>query len=147
MDSKIKALFFAQYWGQKILDVNDYEESVIPDLREVDTEFFDEDATWGCLLLRGVDKLTDIEILEIAILRGYRKDHLDVIDGKELKEIIKEVRTYLSNYVYSEVRLCIIDYLRLHGVITYFGYIDENKVLKQLSPTELIQLVWAKINP
>lgn len=153
MDTELKAMFFAQYLGHKVegdFDYGDFStgqkdiqtEQAVVEIsnlsRIIEVEAY-------VLLLRSNDQLTDAQLLEIAVLRGYRKDHLQLVEGKELKEILSENRRYLITFNYNEVRVCIVDYLRLNGFIVPFTYIKDGKT-RTLLPNEIIALGWAKLN-
>jgi len=141
--NKVKAQFFALYFGQKVLRGLDYKSNDAS--LALDYVHLSEKWMNHYLLLRSVDQLTDTQLVEIAGLRGYRKDHLDVVEGKELKEILGENKRYLGTFDYKEVRLCIVDYLRLNGFITPFTYLSEDNKPIPLSPSDLIGFGWVKM--
>jgi len=143
--NKLKAQFFALYWKQEVLKYEDSEADPFWDKQIYPVDGHNITCNGLQIHLRSVDQLTDTQLLEIAVLRGYRKDHLDVVEGKELKEILGENKRYLSTFDYKEVRLCIVDYLRLNGFITPFTYLSEDNKPITLSPSDLIGFGWVKI--
>jgi hypothetical protein len=147
---KEKALFFAQYLGQKcnyfsvasnqkqdVVTVNGF---IIDEISNWITRFNRDPYT---LLLRSVDQLTDKEKIQCyhlhsaAIAYDYTQDFADILtmanhwlknDG--IKSLFK----------YSWIK----DYLRLIGIIVPFSYIDETGKPVTLQPEEIIALNWAQ---
>ena len=66
--------------------------------------------------LRIVDDLTEEEIKQVALLRGYRSDFLNLAEGKELAECYNENRRYLKTFSLSEVRWVLMEYLKSIGI-------------------------------
>lgn len=133
LTDELKERFFAQYWGQKVME--------LPYLvmREVDGFYLQVIARHNKPLhLRPLDQITDKEAIEVAKIGGVRYQ-LD-------SSMITHGRLLLSEYINSSrcnVRGCdwmfIVDYLRYIGVaIPFMG----------ISVEDLVSAGWIKLtNP
>lgn len=164
MDSKVKALFFAQYLNQEVYQHDDWKEFNDKSCKELDPTYLQTGSNrlnGGYLVLRGVEQLTDDEAMTIAkiyddecewivdseskgcvVLKSpietmwVWKDYSEPIFEVEDKE--GSVTSYRINYAYA--------YLQAIGILLPFTYLDENKNPVTLSPEQIIELGWVKIN-
>lgn len=160
-NSKVKALFVTQYWGQKVFRVSD----TATVSQYVDGFFIDRFLEPSYLLLRTVDQLTDEECIEVAKIVGYEKYKLKIntnnnlfarvdIEGNFQLAIDKRcawIMVYDHNPMVTEkvnLRPLLVyqayQYLLNRGIILPFTYIDENGKPQTLQPDEIIKLGWAK---
>lgn len=144
-DSKIKALFFAQYLGQGFeYDFNDVVKKVeilggiMPEKVVIYSigHFQIINVERCVLLLRTTEQLTDEEKEIIAHrMQIYPEDVLDWINGDCGHDDYENLGTWLPCY----------DILKAFGILLPFTYLNsENKPIT-LSPDELITRGWAKI--
>lgn len=170
--TEAKALFFAQYYGQKIqYSIYDKEDAMFVGSTGFSWHLIDTDY----LLLRTVEQLTDEESLILAYLaqyhpsiEDYQKDDVWIGEcdtcpdgGLSLEigcrcwqgklRIEPDFHIWLENeddsmykeFVYNT--LAIHDYLRSIGILLPFTYLDENKTPTILSIEQIIKLGWAKL--
>lgn len=161
-NSKVKALFFSNYYGQKILRWHqwvDDEESSVVDF-QVPMSKFGVDDGWY-LLLRAVDQLTDEECLQICNI--YDSSCKWTIKERQSMCILfeSEVELLWLFKDHSEPIFCCedkkggenspynilaaYDYLRSIGVLLPFTYLDENGKPQTLQPDEIVARGWAKV--
>ena len=151
-----KALFFAQYLGQKaeyLLSDNDEETTAIGlfynidfdgnSLIQRDDKMCDEsNIDDNCLLLRSVSQLTDEELQVFAKHSAYRLDEKNTFKiGKAMIDHMFELNSWSGNTI-----LFLTDYLRSIGILLPFTYLDENNKPLTLETDGIIALGWAKIN-
>lgn len=148
-----KALFFAQYLGQRIeyeLIIGDapilrtepidgidlYGTCNVSEIYEID---FDENMP--ILLLRGIDQLTDEEINRVTTLVFGNNTNIEKILARDGVE-----NMFVNGWnIRGDKMIVIFDYLRCIGVLLPFTYLsNENKPIT-LSASEILELGWAKI--
>lgn len=144
MDSKAKALFFAQYLNQKVYQHDDWKEFNDKSCKELDPTYLQTGSNrlnGGYLVLRGVDKLTDDECRIVYQLRD-----IEMSEGGSRDDF-----SYIKHEITLWCKYGNLDYLNYQhllrtGILLPFTYLDENNKPITLSPTEIIALGWAKIN-
>lgn len=130
-NSKVKALFFAQYYGQCVVQVsNGIGNNLQPvtgrmlyDLKPFDNPY---------LLLRAVDQLTDEEKYYLSELTQDLS-----LNNERLK----------LKVLHSDFEMGAYQYLIRIGILIPFTYIDENGKPQTLQPDEIIANGWAKLHP
>ena len=133
---KAKTLFFAQYFGQAIIQWQG--ESLV-----INNTTLNEQLKEDYLLLRTVEQLTDEEVLIVAEMLT-----LDVETPYNIEFYRSEVLNYFNDETYFtrfNRSVSIIDYLRSIGILLPFTYLDENNKPQTLQPDEIIAKGWAKI--
>jgi hypothetical protein len=141
-EQKIKALFFAQYLGQKVYtDEYHLHEEPLPIIAGVLNI-----PIYGFLLLRSVNQLTDEEldiVLEkVAGIGQYEytyEQNREIILRMFTEDFEDEVE--VSPAIIVEVN----DYFKAIGVIRPFLYIDETGHPQTLSTEDIIARKWAQI--
>lgn len=136
-NSKVKALFFAQYWGQKIFKVK----PTAIACQTVDGYFLNGYTDTAHVLLRTVDQLTDEEFAVLSELDGYKP----VAPHLGIKELIASGKIVSKRLSLVKIKPVIWQYLLRIGILLPFTYIDEKGKPQTLQPDEIIAKGWAKI--
>ena len=144
-EQQAKALFFAQYLGQKVFTHKDLECFNDKSLSEIDATYLQSGSnrlSSGYLLLRSVSQLTDEEIITIAtIIFG---DKINDIQKLLTRDGVENIFTSGCN-TSGQKMLKIFDYLLRIGILIPFTYLDETNKPVTFQPDEIIALGWAKI--
>lgn len=154
-NSKVKALFFAQYWGQEILK---YENSVGDKFWDKQVYPVDgHNLTCSGLQahLRAVDQLTDEELFTLIHIHGFEYGEFEYVRHETGIEVNNSDEVFQLAYNFFDINYCgetdgtkliaSYDYLRSIGILLPFTYIDENSKPQTLQPDEIVQRGWAKI--
>lgn len=133
--TEAKALFFAQYYGQQIIEHADdyFVLSILP----VAGRFIDRINDNMILLLRTVEQLTDEEAHTVCLLA-----YTPLYDHKMDKDTIRLGKGVLNLPHLSEKTAT---YLKLIGVLVRFTYLNKENKPITLSPDEIIKFGWVKI--
>ena len=138
--NKVKAQFFALYLGQKVEYLGMVGELSIdePDIIiRVGTHKFINEAV---LQLRSVDKLTDEECKIVYTLRDIQMD-----EGGSRNDF-SYIRHQLTLWMkYGNLDYLNYQYLLRIGILLPFTYLSEDNKPITLSPSDLIQLGWVKM--
>lgn len=139
-NSKVKALFFYNYYGQKVAwcknSAGDFQL-----FRLLSNTLVDE---VEYIILRTVDQLTDEEYINIAKIIYPNAPNLHEIHvAKEQLKFIFKQHQFQWPMIYS---LMVADYLRSITILLPFTFIDENGKPQTLQPDEIIAKGWAKVN-
>jgi hypothetical protein len=153
MDDKIKAIFFAQYWGLPVLKfpiVDERSPNALP--AEVDTNALPSWALYkeysyysirhGYLLLRSIEQLTDEEVYQVNVMCqwGYNEfEYLSVENNRSIRNMI------INSINRDVINISVVDYLRSIGILLSFTYLDETNQPQTLTPSQIIELGWCKI--
>lgn len=107
-----KAKFFAQYWGQQIVDVCDYTYDNSP-IFETPEYVIHSDETYGCLLLRPLPAIADEEAIEVAKIFDLSEEQIKDTDLAEWIEALfdEPAGYYIDGYTGTQMLQC-ADYLR-----------------------------------
>lgn len=136
-EQEIKALFFAQYYGQNVAwcknSADDYQL-----FRVLSNTLVDE---VDYLILRSVEQLTDEELKVFANQSAYRLDEKNIKKvGIAMVNHLFELNKWSGNGI-----LFLTDYLRSIGVLIPFTYLDSNNKPQTLQPDEIIAKGWTKL--
>src|ERR1700743_1042748 len=132
--NKVKAQFFALYWKQEVLKYEDSEDYPFWDKHIYPVDVHNITCKGLQLNLRLIDKLTDEELIEVAILYyGYT----DRDEMRKDKTAINIFRTQILLYSGNSI---VGDYLRSIGILLSFTYLSEDNKPITLSPSDLIGL-------
>lgn len=136
-----KALFFAQYQGQR-----NYQKPLHKN-GHLSEYFCPVSAAHknGYLILRSVSQLTDEECIEIGKFYGWKIGNTPYVTKQNyIDSVRKKLTAYsdgLINIIAPVAQYC----LRL-GILLKFVYINEENKPVTLQPDEILKLGWAKIN-
>lgn len=141
---KIKALFMAQYLGQKVLGYKINSGKIF----EVKYSVLKYPNILGTyLLLRSIDQLTDVEKRTLAICYGYaylvdfEQEYLlyadRVIDGLTRDDYVKD---------FTLTTIKCFQYLLLIGILLPFTYLDEENNPVTMTTEEIISFGWASVD-
>lgn len=149
-ENEIKALWIAQYLGQKVFMMPDWESFNDNRPMEIGYSYLVPESHYlksGFLLLRTVDMLTDEELNHLAkLIDGHITESYT---DRQLLEVAYRFLHNLTgnrNYVYSinEVLKC-TDYLRSIGILLPFTYLNSDNQPVTLQPADILAKGWAKI--
>ncbi|HEY4326124.1 MAG TPA: hypothetical protein VGN20_19195 [Mucilaginibacter sp.] len=135
-----KAIFFAQYYNQKVLYYPEkigIGDCVIGGIIEmVEYEYFDD----AYLLLRSLEQLTDEEKIMFSFMNG------DTDDEWEEDQLISIATHHLKDFKRGlDFSINIYQYLLRIGILLPFTYLDTEQKPITLQPNQIIEMGWAKI--
>lgn len=141
MTDKIKSIFFAQYLGQKVFSHKDWIDFNDKSPNELDPIYLQcgsNRLSDGFLLLRSIEQLTDEE-LKICCDAYYK-------DGRTIDSVEYVRKCFILAYDGGNKTPIVIFQLLLRlGILLPFTYLSEDNQPKTLTPTEIVNLGWAKI--
>lgn len=164
-EQQAKALFFAQYLGQKVYTCTDWQSFSDKRPNVVDSTYLQQGSNrlnQGYLLLRSVNQLTDEEaiiLVNLVYASGAMTKNCTIKRSDNYWEFIKisnkegyvsigidVIRTGFNRDMSLESKFGIVvtDYLRSIGILLPFTYIDEAGKPITLQPDEIIKKGWAK---
>jgi len=127
MDQKLKERFFAQYFGQKVLHMDD--ESNLEYIFPIVKSTFFATNKGNYLLLRPISTLTDEEAIEYAKLQDYESP----TEKDDFTSLRSQLRVSIKN---QWLNFTTVDYLRSIGVaLPFMGH----------SVQEMIDCGWIRL--
>lgn len=149
MDSKIKALFFAQYLNQKVYQHDDWKDFNDKSCKELDPTYLQTGSNrlnGGYLVLRDISQLT-IQELDLISQVYVGDDGFKLLGESDKQDYREEIKPALINCLESGLmRNSIWDILRSIGIALPFTFLNETNQPETYSVEKLIELGWAKIN-